>query len=65
MIKEAPKIDNRVAASVRAGAVSVNGWATIDPRLPWGGFKSSGHGRELGMSGIEACTEEKVITIVL
>lgn len=56
---------HRAAGRVRAGAVSVNGWATIDPRLPWGGFKSSGHGRELGLSGIEACTEEKVITIVL
>jgi len=53
------------AAKVRAGAVSVNGWATIDPALPWGGFKSSGIGRELGMSGIEACTEEKVTTLVL
>lgn len=55
----------QTAAGIRAGAVSVNGWATIDPALPWGGFKSSGIGRELGMSGIEACTEEKVTTLVL
>lgn len=54
-----------VARQIRAGAVSVNGWATIDPALPWGGFKASGIGRELGKSGLEACTEEKVTTLVL
>jgi acyl-CoA reductase-like NAD-dependent aldehyde dehydrogenase len=54
-----------VAAKVRAGAVWVNGWAAIDPALPWGGMKSSGIGRELGWSGILANTEEKVVTIVL
>lgn len=56
---------HQLAARVHAGAVSVNGWAPIDPRLPWGGFKTSGIGRELGWNGIEAVTEEKVITIVL
>lgn len=54
-----------LAAKVRSGAVWVNGWAAIDPALPWGGMKSSGTGRELGWAGIEANTEEKVITIVL
>lgn len=54
-----------VAKRIRAGAVSVNGWATIDPALPWGGFKTSGIGRELGISGIEACTEERVTTLVI
>ena len=50
---------------VRAGTVWVNGWAAIDPALPWGGLKQSGMGRELGWSGILANTEEKVVTIVL
>lgn len=54
-----------LAAKIRAGAVWVNGWAAIDPALPWGGMKSSGIGRELGWSGILANTEEKVVTIVL
>ena len=54
-----------LARQVRAGAVSVNGWATIDSALPWGGMKTSGIGRELGWSGILANTEEKTITIVL
>jgi betaine-aldehyde dehydrogenase len=54
-----------LARKVRAGAVWVNGWAAIDPALPWGGMKSSGIGRELGWSGILANTEEKTVTIVL
>jgi acyl-CoA reductase-like NAD-dependent aldehyde dehydrogenase len=54
-----------VASRIRAGSVAVNGWAPIDPRLPWGGSKQSGLGRELGWAGIEANTEEKTISIVL
>jgi aldehyde dehydrogenase (NAD+) len=54
-----------IASKMRAGAVGINGWAPIDPRLPWGGSKTSGIGRELGWAGIEAVTEEKVITVVL
>jgi betaine-aldehyde dehydrogenase len=54
-----------LARKVRAGAVWVNGWAAIDPALPWGGMKTSGIGRELGWSGILANTEEKVVTVIL
>lgn len=56
---------HRMAAGLQAGAIGINCWAPVDARLPWGGFKSSGVGRELGYSGIEACTEEKVITVLL
>jgi acyl-CoA reductase-like NAD-dependent aldehyde dehydrogenase len=54
-----------IAGRVHAGAVAVNGWSPLDPRLPWGGSKLSGHGRELGWAGIEANTEEKTVTVVL
>jgi acyl-CoA reductase-like NAD-dependent aldehyde dehydrogenase len=54
-----------LARRVHAGAVAINGWSPLDPRLPWGGSKLSGQGRELGWAGIEACTEEKTITVVL
>jgi len=54
-----------IAARVRAGTVWINGWGAIDPRLPWGGFKTSGIGRELGVRGIDACTEDKVVTVVM
>ena len=56
---------HRLAARVRAGGVWINGSAPPDPRLPWGGLKTSGIGRELGFAGIEACTEEKTVTITL
>jgi betaine-aldehyde dehydrogenase len=54
-----------LSRELKAGAVWVNGWAAIDPALPWGGMKSSGIGRELGWAGIEANTEVKTTTIVL
>jgi phenylacetaldehyde dehydrogenase len=56
---------HKVAHAVKAGAVGVNCWAPIDARLPWGGVKTSGLGRECGRSGVLAYTEEKVITVLL
>jgi betaine-aldehyde dehydrogenase len=56
---------HRVAAQVRAGSVWINGPGAPDARLPWGGLKTSGIGRELGWAGIEASTEEKTVTITL
>jgi acyl-CoA reductase-like NAD-dependent aldehyde dehydrogenase len=54
-----------LAASIRAGGVWINGSAPPDARVPWGGVKTSGVGRELGFAGIEANTEEKTVTITL
>ena len=54
-----------IASRVRAGSVWINGSAPPDARLPWGGVKTSGVGRELGWAGIEASTEEKTVTIAL
>lgn len=54
-----------LAAQVRAGGVWINGGAPPDARLPWGGVKTSGVGRELGWAGIEASTEEKTVTVTL
>ncbi|WP_220093577.1 aldehyde dehydrogenase family protein [Flexivirga caeni] len=54
-----------IARRIQAGAVAINGWSPLDPRLPWGGSKHSGLGRELGRAGIDENTEEKTITIVL
>jgi betaine-aldehyde dehydrogenase len=56
---------HELASALRAGAVWVNGPGAPDARLPWGGTKMSGMGRELGWAGIEASTEEKTVTITL
>jgi aldehyde dehydrogenase (NAD+)/betaine-aldehyde dehydrogenase len=44
---------------VRAGAVFVNMLHVPDVAAPWGGFKASGFGREMGPYAIDAYTEVK------
>jgi acyl-CoA reductase-like NAD-dependent aldehyde dehydrogenase len=61
--RDIPAVLN-VSRRLRAGAIWVNGWGPPDPRLPWGGMKTSGIGRELGISGLHANTEERVVNIV-
>jgi len=56
---------HQVAQSLKVGAVGINCWAPIDARLPWGGFKASGIGRECGLAGVQAYTEERVVTVLL
>ncbi len=54
-----------LARRLRTGAVWVNGFGLIDARLPWGGVKESGYGRENGRNGLDDVTHEKVVTALL
>ena len=53
------------AAKVRAGTVWVNCYNVFDAAAPFGGFKMSGVGRELGEEGLKAYTETKTVTVSL
>lgn len=54
-----------IANSVRAGTVWVNCYDVFDAAAPFGGFKQSGIGRELGEYGLQQYTEIKTVTIKL
>lgn len=51
----------RVSRSIRTGALSVNSNHSVHQEAPFGGFKKSGIGRELGMHAMAAYTEVKNI----
>ena len=56
---------HRVAQSVRAGTVWINCYDVFDAAAPFGGFKMSGMGRELGKYGLDNYTELKTVTMSL
>jgi acyl-CoA reductase-like NAD-dependent aldehyde dehydrogenase len=54
-----------VAERLRAGTVWVNNWHMIDPSLPFGGYRQSGVGRELGPGALDEYTETKHVHVDL
>jgi acyl-CoA reductase-like NAD-dependent aldehyde dehydrogenase len=54
---------HRVAHALQAGTVYVNCYNVLDPATPWGGFKQSGWGRELGSYAIDLYTELKNVIV--
>jgi len=51
----------RVSGALEAGTVWVNSYALLHAQAPFGGFKQSGIGRELGTYGLEAYTQVKAV----
>ena len=56
---------HRVSHALRAGTVWVNCYDVFDAAAPFGGFKQSGIGRELGEAGLANYTEMKTVTVNL
>jgi succinate-semialdehyde dehydrogenase / glutarate-semialdehyde dehydrogenase len=53
----------RVAARIEAGCVFVNELVKSDPRVPFGGVKDAGYGRELGSYGIKSFVNAKTVWV--
>ena len=54
---------HRVAHALKAGTVYVNCYHIVDPVTPWGGYKQSGWGRELGPYALDLYTELKNVIV--
>lgn len=52
---------HKLAAELRAGTVWINCWNVFDASMPFGGYKQSGWGREMGHEALELYTEVKSV----
>lgn len=59
------KLAHRMAASIKAGTVWINGYNAFDPASPFGGYKQSGFGRDLGKDAIEQYTVVKSVWVAM
>jgi acyl-CoA reductase-like NAD-dependent aldehyde dehydrogenase len=54
---------HRVAHRLKAGVVWINQYGRVDPALPFGGIDLSGHGRDLGLAGLEHASRIKTVYV--
>jgi phenylacetaldehyde dehydrogenase len=52
---------HRVAAAIKAGTVWVNCYGILDSAMPFGGYKQSGWGREMGKEMLDLYTQTKSV----
>lgn len=56
---------HRVARSIKAGTVWINTYNMYDPAAPFGGYKASGYGRDLGREALDGFLETKSVWVGL
>ncbi len=56
---------HRVAREIRAGTIWINTYNFYDPAAPFGGYKASGYGRDLGRVALDGYTEVKTVWVGL
>lgn len=56
---------HRIAQRLQAGVVWINGYDMFHPAVPFGGYKESGIGREMGKSALDLYTQEKAVWVKL
>jgi len=56
---------HRLIPALRAGSVYVNQHSTLDPAMPFGGYKQSGFGKDMGPEQLDYLTETKAVWITL
>ena len=58
-----PERARALGRQIESGALFVNGVVSSDPRLPFGGVKRSGYGRELAAAGLREFTNLRTYSI--
>jgi succinate-semialdehyde dehydrogenase / glutarate-semialdehyde dehydrogenase len=54
---------HRLGEEIEAGMVGINHFGVSQPEMPFGGWKESGHGQEMGAEGLTAYTELKTVIV--
>ncbi len=57
------KTAHKLAAHIKAGTIWVNAFNALDPAIPFGGYKMSGYGRELGKHSLDLYTNIKSVWV--